>query len=65
MKFLKEDRFWATVNQWIRDGSNLYSVVDTSDGITAALKGKDGCTEELILFYEMYDYYQSDLIEGD
>ena len=65
VKFLNESDFWETVNQWVRDGSNIYQAVDTMDGTTVALKGKDGCTEELILFHDKNDYDRCDMIEGD
>ena len=64
MKFMDEEAFWKTVNQWVRDGSNIYGVSDTMDGISVDLKGTDGVNEELVLFYNQADYDLSDHLEG-
>lgn len=53
MEFFNEEEFYATLNQWVRDGSNItgfYSSL-TSDGVVYVvhLIGPDGAKEELNL----------------
>lgn len=53
MEFSNEEEFYATLNQWVRDGSNItgfYSSM-TSDGVVyvVRLTGPDGAKEELTL----------------
>lgn len=53
MEFSNEEEFYATLNQWVRDGSNItgfYSSL-TSDGVVyvVTLIGPDGAKEELNL----------------
>lgn len=53
MKFSNEKVFYATLNQWVRDGSNItefYSSL-TSEGVVYVvhLIGPDGVKEELVL----------------
>lgn len=48
-----EEKFWNTVNQWVRDGSNIYDATSYStpseNGAVVWLKGTDGAVETLTL----------------
>lgn len=53
MEFSNEKVFYATLNQWVRDGSNItgfYSAM-TSDGVVYVVNliGPDGAKEDLVL----------------
>ena len=49
--FANEAEFWHTVNQWVRDGSNIYAVSDGPTWVAVYLVGKDGCHEVLKYIY--------------
>ena len=50
--FANEAEFWHTVNQWVRDGSNIYAVSDGPTWVSVYLVGKDGCHEVLQYIYQ-------------
>jgi hypothetical protein len=52
MKFLNQDRFYAEVNQWVRDGSNITGVISAPWGDRVELIGKDGAKEGLSYYFE-------------
>lgn len=65
MKYLSDtqenqDAFYKNINNWIRDGSNLITVVTTEHGEFFQFRGKDGCIEHLVMYYEKY-YYDHDI----
>lgn len=53
MEFSNEKVFYATLNQWVRDGSNItgFYSFSSSDGVAyvVSLIGPDGAKEELTL----------------
>ena len=68
-KFMDLAKFWATVNQWIREGSNIYDVLSFNYGdvIIAFLVSKNGAKEELHYYMNEADYdaAASYIVEGE
>lgn len=60
MKFLNHDVFIETINQWVRDGSNIQEMVTVPFGEFVTLKGRDGLTERLSYYSEESEGYLSD-----
>ena len=56
MKFLNREKFLETVNQWVRDGSNIESVWSNIFGEGVNLIGKDGCKENLVFYADKIDF---------
>ena len=59
MKFDDEMEFLKTLNQWVRDGSDILEIVGSSYGTIVTLMGKDGCRECLALFHSKEDFNRS------
>lgn len=59
MKFDDEEEFLKTLNQWVRDGSDILEVTASSMGTVVTLMGKDGCRECLALFHSKEDFNRS------
>jgi hypothetical protein len=66
MKYLNRDRFYAEVNQWVRDGSNITGVISAPWGDRVELVGKDGAKEGLsYYFYRGSEFNHDDTPWGD
>jgi hypothetical protein len=66
MKFMNRQKFLATLNQWVRDGSEIVEIVTDYLGEEVTLRGKDGATEYLTLYYLAEDYRKNTTeVEGD
>lgn len=48
----QRDEMFATITQWIRDGSVLEDVFESSSHLMIDLRGADGCRETFICNYE-------------
>jgi len=51
-KYVDEKLFYDTLNQWVRDGSNITNVTTNFLGVYIELLGADGCKEEMFLSFE-------------
>lgn len=64
MKFMDGAKFWATVNKWVRDGSNITAVTDSPYGTFIQLQGKDGGREVLARFFEQEDFDRAEHMQS-
>lgn len=58
-KFLNRERFLATINNWILDGSKLESFGSYQDGEWVVLRGVGNVREEFYLFHTEEAYTQA------